>query len=266
MLVTRNHIGSTIFVNQLFSSGVNILAIVESHAILAKDNSLANYIKRLRLMGARQTLQWTLVSLFTLARISLSTSLSYLGIRQKLFTIGQISKRNKIPIIRTKDINSEETVSHIKIFQPDIIVCAYFNQILKKGVCEIPKLNCVNIHLALSQKYRGLNSYFWVLVNNETESGVTLHEIDEGIDTGKVIAQRTVKIEDSDTAIGLFIKLAQEGAELFLSSLNDIAQGKFTINDTSGSQYYSTFTKEGYGELVKTGRKFFILADINDLF
>ncbi len=266
VLVTRNHIGSTIFLNHLVSSGVNIQAIVESQAILAKDNNLANYIRRLRLMGARQTLQWTLVSLYTLARISLSTLLSYLGIKQKMFTVGQISKRGNIPIIKTKDINCEETVSRIKSFKPDIIVCAYFNQILKKEICEIPTLNCVNIHLALSQKYRGLNSYFWVLVNNETESGVTLHEVDEGIDTGKVIAQRTVKIEDTDTAVGLFIKLAQTGAELFLSSLSDIAQRKFKVNDTSGSQYYSTFTKEGYGELIKTGRKFFIPADINNLF
>ena len=266
VLVTRNHIGSVIFVNQLVSHGVNILAIVESHAILAKDNNLGNYIKRIRLMGARLILQWMLVSLYAVSRMALSILLSYLGIRQKLYTLGQISKRNKIPIIRTKDINSEVTLSRIKSFHPDIIVCGYFNQILKKDICDIPRLNCVNIHLALSQKYRGLNSYFWVLVNNEPESGVTLHEVDEGIDTGKVIAQRSVKISDSDTAIGLFIKLSQIGGELFISSLDDIEKGRFSLNDTSGSQYYSTLTKEGYSELVKTGRKFFMTGDINALF
>jgi|GEM_PF-2383047 len=266
VLITRNHIGSIIFVNQLVSHGVNILAIVESHAILAKDNDLGGYIKRVRLMGSRQTLQWTLVSLYTVARIALSILVSYMGIRQKLYTVGQISRRNKIPIISTRDINSVETLSRIRSFQPDIIVSGYFNQILKKDICGIPKLSCVNIHLALSQKYRGLNSYFWVLVNNENESGVTLHEVDEWIDTGKVIAQRLVRINDSDTAIGLFIKLSQIGGELFISSLGDIEKGVFRSNDTSGSQYYSTLTKEGYGELVKTGRKFFMPSDINALF
>ncbi len=266
VLVTRNHIGSTIFLNQLVNSGINLQAIVESQAILAKDNNVANYIKRLSSMGARLTLQWMLVSLYTIALITISTLLSYLGIKQKILTVGQISKRYKIPIIRTKDINNEETVASITTYQPDIIVCAYFNQILKKEICGIPKLNCVNIHLALSQKYRGLNSYFWVLANNESESGVTLHEVDEGIDTGKVIAQKRVKISDNDTAIGFFIKLSQVGGELFINSLSDIVKGNFKENDTSGSQYYSTLTKEGYGELVKTGRKFFIPGDINDLF
>lgn len=266
VLVTRNHIGSTIFVNQLVNRGINIQAIVESHAILAKDNNLGNYIKRVRMMGAALSAQWLLVSLYTIFRISSSTVLSYFGCRQKILTIGQICKKNNIPIIKTKDINSEETISQIKSYQPDIIVCAYFNQILKKGICDIPKLKCVNIHLALSQSYRGLNSYFWVLANNESESGVTIHEVDDGIDTGKVIAQKRVKISDTDTAIGFFIKLSQIGGELFLSSLSDIEKGKFSVNDTSGSQYYSTLTKEGYGELIKTGRKFFILSDINALF
>ncbi len=266
VLVTRNHIGSTIFVNQLVNHGINIQAIVESHTILAKDNNLGNYIKRISSMGAALSAQWLLVSLYTIVRITTSILLSYCGVRQKILTVGQICKRHKISIIKTKDINSEETISQIKSFQPDIIVCAYFNQILKKEICDIPKLNCVNIHLALSQKYRGLNSYFWVLANNETESGVTIHEVDEGIDTGNVIAQQRVKISDADTAIGFFIKLSQIGGQLFISSLGDIEKGISSVKDTSGSQYYSTLTKEGYAELMKTGRKFFIPGDINALF
>lgn len=266
VLVTKHHIGSLIFVNYLLKHGVHIKAIIQSDTIFAKNNNIRNYIKRMKTMGAGILAQLFLVSLYMQIRMTASIALSLLGCKQKLLTLGQITKKYNIPLIRTKDINSAKTYAELKSLEPDIIVSSFFNQILRKKIFDIPKLNCVNIHAGLSQKYRGLTSYFWVLANNESESGVTIHEIDEGIDTGKIIAQKTVGIEKSDTAIGFFIKLSQECAELFLDSLDKIEKRKSGPNNTSRSHYYSMPTKEAYREFMKTGRKFFTLSDIEVLF
>ena len=266
VLLTRHHLGSLIFVNNLIKEGVNIKAIVQSDTFFSKNNNLHNFIKRIRRMGISLFIQITLMLIYMQIGLNMSFILSFFGINQKILSLKQISKKYNIPMIRTTDINSNKTYNEIKSIEPDIIVSCYFNQILENRILSLAKVNTVNVHSSLTQKYRGLNNYFWVLVNNERESGVTIHEIDEGIDTGKIIAQRTVKINNTDTAMAVFIRLSQECAELFLNSIEKIINKKSTINDTSQSKYYSFPTKEAYWKFLKTGRKLYYLSDFSTLF
>lgn len=266
VLTTKGHIGSIIFLNKLVKSGVNVLAVVESQTFMSKNNNYSNYFKQIKVMGLFQFIQ---VSLFFLAvknGIAVSSLLSYFGRPQKILSPSQISRLFRIPIIKTKDINSADTIEKIEIFEPDIIVSGYFNQILKKNIIQLPKLKSVNIHLALAQKYRGLNSYFWALARGEMETGVTFHEIDEGIDTGSVIAQKIVPIDDKESAIALFIRLSRTGAQFFVDSLDRVGSGEYLELDLSGSEYNSTFTKEAYSDLISHGRRFFRFSDLVSLF
>ncbi|MFA9408697.1 MAG: methionyl-tRNA formyltransferase [Candidatus Dadabacteria bacterium] len=266
VLLTRHHIGSLVFINNLIKQGINIKAIVQSDTIFSRNNNLLNFIKRLRIMGISLFIQITLIFIYMQIGLNISNFLSFFGINQKFLTLKQICKRDEIPLIRTTDINSDKTYNEIKSIEPDIIVSCYFNQILKNRIFNIPKVSTVNVHSSLTQKYRGLNNYFWVLVNNERESGVTIHEIDEGIDTGKIIAQRTVKINNTDTAMAIFVRLSQECAELFLNSMEKIINKQSTINDTSQSKYYSLPTKEAYWKFLETGRKLYHFSDFSTLF
>lgn len=266
LLTTKWHIGSIIFLNMMVESGVNVQAVVESQTVMSRNNNINNYIKQIQVMGISQTAQRLLFTIFQDTAIWISVGLSYFGRPQKLLSPRQISKRYRIPIIKTKDINSADTMEKIKSIGPDILVSAYFNQILKKNIIELPRVSCVNLHLALAQKYRGLNSYFWVLAKGERETGVTLHEVDEGIDTGRVIAQKIVEIDDKESANALFIRLSRTGAQLFVDSLDQIGKGEYLDLDMSGSEYYSTFTKKAYCELVQSARKFFRFSDIRPLF
>jgi folate-dependent phosphoribosylglycinamide formyltransferase PurN len=266
VLLTRHHIGSLVFINNLIKQGINIKAIVQSDTIFSRNNNLLNFIKRLRIMGISLFIQITLIFIYMQIGLNISNFLSLFGINQKFLTLKQICKRDEIPLIRTTDINSDKTYNEIKSIEPDIIVSCYFNQILKNRIFNIPKVSTVNVHSSLTQKYRGLNNYFWVLVNNERESGVTIHEIDEGIDTGKIIAQRTVKINNTDTAMAIFVRLSQECAELFLNSMEKIINKQSTINDTSQSKYYSLPTKEAYWKFLETGRKLYHFSDFSTLF
>lgn len=266
VLTTKGHIGSIIFLNKLVESGVNVLAVVESQTFMSRNNNYSNYLKQIKVMGFFQFVQVCFFFITIKNAFAISSLLSYVGRPQKLLSASQISKRFRIPIIKTKDINSSETIEKIEIFEPDIIVSGYFNQILKKNIIRVPKLKCVNIHLALAQKYRGLNSYFWVLARGELETGITFHEIDEGIDTGRVIAQKIVPINDKESAIALFIRLSRTGAQFFVDCLDKVGGGEYVELDMSCSKYYSTFTKEAYSELQQRGRSFFRLTDFKSLF
>ena len=107
-----------------------------------------------------------------------------------------------------------------------MIVLVYYDQILRHDVLRIPPHGCVNLHLALAEEYRGCYPSTWALMNGETETGVTLHYADEGIDTGDIIAQRTVRIEPQDTGRTLYYKLTQAGIQLFSHMLPRLMSGK----------------------------------------
>ena len=92
------------------------------------------------------------------------------------------------------DINSEESYSHIDNLNPDIIVSIASNQIFQKPLLELPRLACLNLHTAKLPKYRGLMPLFWAMLNGEQEIGVTVFEMDEGLDSGPIVQQDTLPI------------------------------------------------------------------------
>ena len=265
VFVARSHIGSSLTVNHLINSGINIEAIVKSRNFVGKSK-LKSVTKSLRIMGWRRSLYYLFVAAYMKFNFKYARLLSLFGRRQKMITYKQINQRYNIPIIQTKNVNSAESIRKTKKLQPDIILVCYFNQILKKEIIDIPKYGCFNIHPSLVQNYRGLNNYFWVLANNETVTGVTAHKIDEGIDTGNIVAQKEIGIGKSDTEFGLLIKIAKEGANLFVNSIEDIKKGNFSVSDTSKSKYYSLPTRKVYNRFLRLGRKVFKINDFNGLF
>lgn len=266
VFLTSRHIGSVIFLNKILKSGFNIKAIFISKNLNPGPGSYKDIFNKFISLGPGLTTRILTIMLGSYLGLYLSALYPVFGKKQKMLSLEQLCKKHGIHKYEIDDVNSDETCMLIKSQEPDILVCSIFNQILKQKIYKIPKINCVNIHLGLSQQYRGLNSYFWVLVNNEKESGVTIHEVDDGIDSGKIISQKTVKIDRTDSAMGFFIKLCKESAELFRSSLGNVIQKQSTINNTSESQYYSYPTKNDYKKFVDTGRKFFTLGDFKILF
>ena len=176
-----------------------------------------------------------------------------------------VSQENS-KLIRTANINEPECVDTIKNISPDLIIVCGWQRLISQEIIDIPKYGCFNIHPSLVQNYRGLNNYFWVLANNETVTGVTAHKIDEGIDTGNIVAQKEIGIGKSDTEFGLLIKIAKEGANLFVNSIEDIKKGNFSVSDTSKSKYYSLPTRKVYNRFLRLGRKVFKINDFNGLF
>ena len=87
------------------------------------------------------------------------------------------------------DINHPTVINLIQDLKPDIIVSAYFNQIIKEPVIDLPKFGILNIHPGWLPAYRGAMAYFWVLKNGSEKAGVSIHWIDKGIDTGELVSR-----------------------------------------------------------------------------
>ena len=113
-------------------------------------------------------------------------------------------KSYKLPEIKgVTSVNSEIFRKKLLKLNPDIVLVGSWGEKFEKATYDIPKIATINAHPSLLPKYRGPNPYFWVIKNQEQESGITLHLMDDGYDTGAILAQEIVKIYPSDTGDSL---------------------------------------------------------------
>ncbi len=128
-----------------------------------------------------------------------------------------------IEVFQPTKIRLEENVEYLRKYDADIMVVAAFGQILPQSILDMPKYGCINVHASLLPKYRGAAPIQWSILNGDTVTGVTIQQMDIGIDTGDILAKREVEISQEETGGSLFDKLAIVGAELCVEVMNAIA-------------------------------------------
>lgn len=134
----------------------------------------------------------------------------------------------------------EPFVDEIKRINPDIILVWSYSMILPRLVIEVPCLGSINVHGGLLPQYRGGHVMQWAIINGEAETGVAVHYMDEGIDTGPVIAQGRFPIESDDDASTVRQKLKVAGVKLLKEWWPVIAEGRVprVKQDESKARYY----------------------------
>lgn len=142
--------------------------------------------------------------------------------------VKECAVRHGIPVFQPVKIKTPESMEELKKYEADIYIVAAFGQILSREILEMPRFGCVNIHASLLPKYRGAAPINQCILDGERETGVTIMQMDAGIDTGDILMQKKVIIEDKETAQSLFDKLAQAGAELIVETLPMIEKGEIT--------------------------------------
>lgn len=113
-------------------------------------------------------------------------------------TLKEFAQKYNIDYLKHENINSNEFLELLSSYNCDLFVSMSFNQIFKTKIINMPKFKTINCHAGKLPFYRGRNILNWALINDEIEFGITVHFIDEGIDTGDIILQRTFPITDSD--------------------------------------------------------------------
>ena len=130
-----------------------------------------------------------------------------------------------IKLFQPAHVKDESFISELRKLTPDVIAVVSFGRILSKSILSIPRLGCVNLHASLLPEYRGAAPINWAIMNGDRVTGVTTILMDVGMDTGDILLQRKVAIEDDDTAGSLHNRLASRGADLLLETLMGLDEG-----------------------------------------
>lgn len=149
--------------------------------------------------------------------------------RKKIVTpppVKTYSQKNNLTVLQPEKIKDPNFIEQLKNIKPDLIIVAAYGQILPKEIIEIPKYGCINIHASLLPKYRGASPIQTAILNGDKKTGITIMKMDNGLDTGDIISQEEIEIENSDTAQDLHDKLSKIGAELLMKTLHGYLSGK----------------------------------------
>lgn len=157
-----------------------------------------------------------------------------------------VAEENNIPVHQPKTLRDGEALEILKGINPDIIVVVAYGKILPEKILNLPKYGCVNGHASLLPKYRGASPIQWCIVCGEEKTGVTVMQMDIGMDTGDILTQCEVEIGEKETAEELFERLSVITAELLVNTLADLEKGNITPKkqDEEKASYAPIIKKE----------------------
>lgn len=143
------------------------------------------------------------------------------------------AQRANIDVIFEKNVNAADSLLRIENYDCDLLVSMSFNQIFRQVIIEMPRKGLINCHAGKLPFYRGRNILNWVLINDESDFGITVHYVDEGIDTGDIILQRTFPITDQDDYGTLLDTAYVECAHILYDAIKQIQLGSQNITKQS---------------------------------
>ncbi len=130
---------------------------------------------------------------------------------------------NPVPIFQPARIRNEEAIAQIRALAPDLIVVMAYGQILPRSVLDIPPIACLNLHASLLPRHRGAAPIQAAIVAGDTETGITVMYVDEGLDTGDILLQKKLPILPNETGGSLHDRLARLAPEALLGALDLLA-------------------------------------------
>ncbi len=152
--------------------------------------------------------------------------------------------------IQPEKLRAPEAMDQLRLWAPDLIVVAAFGQILRPDVLALPPRGCINVHASLLPRGRGAAPIQAAILAGDSETGVTIMQMDKGVDTGAILSQRAIPIEAGDTAGSLFDKLSHLGAELLVETLPRYLSGELQPRPQDESKAtYAPMLKKDEGQL-----------------
>ena len=151
-----------------------------------------------------------------------------------------------IPIVQPEKLRAPEAMDQLRAWTPDLIVVAAFGQILKPEVLDLPRYGCINVHASLLPRWRGAAPINAAILHGDEQTGVTIMKMDVGLDTGPMLAKRSIRLTRDDTAGSVTEALSHLGAELLIETLPRWIAGEVQpqAQDDSLATYAPTLKKE----------------------
>lgn len=174
--------------------------------------------------------------------------------------VDKVAEKYNIKLYEEKNINELEFIEKIRALDIDLITSVNFEQILKKDIINLPKKGCINTHASLLPKYRGRAPLNWAILNGEKEVGVTVHYIEEGIDTGDIIIQEKIIVEDGDYISDVLEKIKSIYPYVVYKAITLIQKNKTEIikqDIKAGSYFGKRNAEDGQIDFDNTGIEIF---------
>ena len=162
--------------------------------------------------------------------------------------IVQLAWERQIPLWEVSRMSDPATVSTLAAYQPDLICVACFSLRITSSILDIPRLGALNVHPSLLPAHRGPVPLFWAFRQSLQQTGVTIHLMDEGMDTGDILAQSVIEIPDGISYAELELHCATRGGELLAATVGELYEGHASPvpQDETKSTYESFPSDEDY--------------------
>ncbi len=160
--------------------------------------------------------------------------------------VKKVAVAHDIPVHTPERIRNPECVEEIRKIPCDVMVVVAFGQILSREILEIPRFGCINVHASLLPRWRGAAPIQWSILAGDTKTGVTIMQMDEGVDTGDILLNEEIDISPEETGDSLFDKLSGMGVPLLLKALELAERGELKPQPQSDEEacYAKMLTKE----------------------
>ena len=164
------------------------------------------------------------------------------GLKIKNSAVKEYALKKNIELLQPKNLKDQNFVEKIKKFKPDFIIVVAF-RMLPKIIWGIPNLGTINLHASLLPNYRGAAPINWALINGEKYTGVTTFFIDDKIDTGDILLQKKIKINETDNAEDLHNSLSKTGSLLMNETINRVLNNSIKPSKQESNKTYKTAYK-----------------------
>ena len=160
--------------------------------------------------------------------------------------VKEVALEHGTPVFQPRTLRDGSEDANIRALAPDLIVVVAYGCILPKSVLEAPKYGCINLHVSLLPKYRGSAPVQWAVLNGDTETGVSIMQMDEGLDTGDMLLKGSLELAADETGGSLFDRLSTLGANLCAEALEKLPKGELKPEKQgeSPTEYARMLTKD----------------------
>ncbi len=154
--------------------------------------------------------------------------------------VKELAERYELPVYQPQTLKDGSAYEILKSIAPDMIIVAAYGKILPKSILDLPKYGCVNVHASLLPKYRGAAPIQRAVLNGDEETGISIMQMDEGIDTGDLLYIVKTKIGINETSAELFDRLSVLGAEALIHTVKNIENGSAAAYKQEGESSYAS--------------------------
>lgn len=166
------------------------------------------------------------------------------GKKLQASAVKQLANEHSLPVYQPESLKTADAQQELASLQADIMLVVAYGLILPKVVLDMPKLGCLNVHGSLLPKWRGAAPIQRSIWAGDSETGVTIMQMDEGLDTGDMLLKQALPIEDQDTSSSLYQKLAEIGPQALVETLVKLDQLTAIPQDDAAASYAQKLSKQ----------------------